>query len=256
MACDKFKSKDVKPDDVNQKVAEIIKRELERGKIIIDEKITEEQQDEAVKEKLRAFNDFIRRIRELGGKPPKSSQTDEYLKYQHRLDELIYTWKDLLDYLPRFTRDELKEFIGREVRGGESRERCFDVALIIASRDDPLSFNEIAKSARLLKSFTGLKETSLNKTLSRILESLKRAGLIVKAKYYFRLFNLENDEGSKNLMIAPRGGDGTDIEKYLARILKEISNLREIVDRMNERLKKQQAISDSFTHRLRKLSED
>jgi len=251
MARDKFESKDVKPNDVNQKVAEIIRRELERRKIIVEEKIIEVQQDEAVKEKLRAFNDFIRRIRELGERPPKSSQTDEYLKYQHRLDELIYTWKDLLDYLPRFTRDELKEFIGREVRGGESRERCFDVALIIASRNDPLSFSEIARSVRLIKSFAGLREKSLNKTLSRILESLKRAGLIVKAKYYFRLFNLdENDKNPMNIRFMPKGGDGADIEKYLARILKEISNLKETIDRMNERLKKQQAISDSFTHRL------
>ncbi len=164
---------------------------------------------------------------------------DEYLKYQHRLDELIYTWKDLLEYLPRFTRDELKEFIGREVRGGESRERCFDVALIIASRNEPLSFAEIAKSVRLLKSFAGLSEKSLNKTLSRILESLKKLRLIVKSRYYFRLFNLdESDEGLRNFVYVPEKGERVEIEKYLARILREISNLRETIDRMNEKLTK------------------
>ena len=81
--------------------------------------------------------------------------------------------------------------------------------MIIASRNDPLSFSEIAKSVRLLKSFAGLREKFLNKTLSRILESLKRARLIVKAKYYFRLFNLDenNDKGSINLRFIPKGED-------------------------------------------------
>ncbi len=214
-------------NDLNQKVAEIIKRELERGRIIIDRKIIEEQQDEAVREKLKAFNNFIFEIRGLGERPPKSSQRDDYIVYRHKLDELICFWRDeLLECLPRFTRAELREFIEREVKGGESRERCFDVALIIAGRTEPLSFSEIAKSARLLKSFAGVKEISLNKILSRNLESLKRAGLIVKAKYYFRLFNLdEGDEGSINLRFIPKGGDRADIEKYLARILGEISNL-------------------------------
>lgn len=214
-------------NDLNQKVAEIIKRELERGRIIIDRKIIEEQQDEAVREKLKAFNNFIFEIRGLGERPPKSSQRDDYIVYRHKLDELICFWRDeLLECLPRFTRAELREFIEREVKGGESRERCFDVALIIAGRTEPLSFSEIAKSARLLKSFAGVKEISLNKILSRNLESLKRAGLIVKAKYYFRLFNLdEGDEGSINLRFIPKGGDRADIEKYLARILGEISSL-------------------------------
>lgn len=57
----------------------------------------------------------------------------------------------------------------------------------------------------LLKSFAGLSEKSLNKTLSRILESLKKLRLIVKSRYYLRLFNLdESDEGLKELRICAR----------------------------------------------------
>ncbi|WP_290595949.1 MULTISPECIES: hypothetical protein [unclassified Archaeoglobus] len=34
---------------------------------------------------------------------------------------------------------------------GEGRERCFDIALMLAVRDEPMSFGEIAKKARWLK---------------------------------------------------------------------------------------------------------
>ena len=72
---------------------------------------------------MKAFNDFIRRIGELEEKPPKSSQTDKYLAYTHKLDELTYIWKDeLLECLPRFTKEELREFIEREVSGGKARK--------------------------------------------------------------------------------------------------------------------------------------
>jgi hypothetical protein len=69
-----------------------------------------------------------------------------------------------------------------------------------------------------LKSFAGLSESSLNKTLSRVLKSLKRIGLVVKATYYFRLFNLDGD--SENLASIPRRGEGADaemFERYLAK---------------------------------------
>jgi len=156
---------------VNQKVAEIIKRELERGRIIIERKIIEEQKDKAVREKLKVFNDFIFKIRKLGEKPPKSSQRDEYILYRHKIDELICIWRDeLLKCLPGFAEDELREFIEREVKGGK---RCFVVALMLAERKELLNFGEIAKSVRLLKSFAGPREKSLNKTLSRTLEGLK-----------------------------------------------------------------------------------
>jgi len=245
-------------DNVNKGIAETIKRELERGKIFIERKIIEKQQDEYAREKLKDFNGFILEIRELGEKPPKSGQKDECMIYRHKLDKLICIWRDeLVEFLPSFTKDELREFIGREVKGGESRERCFDVALILAERDDPLSFSEIAKKARWTKSFAGLCEKSLNKTLSRVLKSLKRMGLIVKAKYYFRLFNLdESDKDSMNLRFTPKGEEIANIEKYLARILKEISNLKEVIDRMNKKLTKTTSYSNSFMHRFKKLSED
>jgi hypothetical protein len=176
--------------------------------------------------------------------------------YKHRLDELICIWDDeLLECLPCFTKDELREFIGREVKGGESRERCFDIASILASINEPLSFNEIARRARKLKSFAGLRETSLNKTLSRVLESLKRIGLIVKATYYFRLFNLDFKNQGKG-----DKGDGPDeeifkiLERYLAKILKEISILKEFVYGIDKKLTKTGGnYSDPFSCRLRKL---
>ena len=63
----------------------------------------------------------------------------------------------------------------------------------------------IAKKARWLKSFAGLRENSLNKTLSRILKSLKRIGLVVKATYYFKLFNLGEDLGKSRIHPKKKG---------------------------------------------------
>jgi len=235
------------------KVAEIIKRELKRGRIPVERKIIEGQQNEYVKRRLENFNDFILKIKELGERPPKSTHRNEYIRYRHKLDELVCAWDELLECLPHFTRDELREFIGREVKGGEGRERCFDIALMLAARDEPMSFGEIAKKARWLKSFAGLSDSSLNKTLSRVLKSLKRTGLVVKATYYFRLFNLGGNP--ENLASAPgrNGADAEIFERYLAKILKEISNLRESVDRMNEMLIRTVSYSDPFIRRLRGL---
>jgi len=225
-------------DEINKEVAEIIKRELKRERVSVERKIIEDQQNEYVRRRLEDFNDFILEIKKLGEKPPKSTLRNEYARYRHRLDKLVCTWDELLECLPCFTRDELREFIEREVKGGECRERCFDIALMLAARDEPLSFGEIAKKARWLKSFAGLRESSLNKTLSRVLKSLKRTGLVVKATYYFRLFNLGEDLENPASISRKKGADAEMFERYLAKILKEISNLRESVDRMNKILTK------------------
>jgi len=42
----------------------------------------------------------------------------------------------------------------------------------------------------------------------------------------------------RNFVYVPEKGERVEIEKYLARILREISNLRETIDRMNEKLTK------------------
>ncbi len=251
MTRDNSESKDVKSNEVNQKVAEIIKRELRKGRISVERKIIEEQQNEYVKRRLENFNDFIFKIKELGEKPPKSTHRNEYIRYRHKLDELVCVWDELLECLPRFTGDELREFIEGEVKGGESRERCFDIALMLAARDEPMSFGEIVKKARWLKSFAGLNESSLNKTLSRVLKSLKRIRLVVKATYYFRLFNLGGGSENPASVLERRKRIDERLDRYLAKILKEMSNLRESVDRMSEMLTRTGNYSDLFIRRLR-----
>lgn len=47
-------------------------------------------------------------------------------------------------------------------------------------------------------------------------------------------------------MIMVRKWNEADIEKYLVRILREISNLKEVVNRMNEKLTKTTSYSNSF----------
>ena len=166
------------------RVGEIIKSEFVfKRRRMIEEKIIEEQEGPA-RRMLELFNSFLRQANSLQETVPRVGKE----RYKEALEKLIETWYELRDYLPSFTREELKEFIRERVRTSRI-DRYLDLAEFLAKRDRPAKFTVIVEENRFRESFS-VKESAVNKTFLRVLKSLERIRLIIKRHYYFRLFNL------------------------------------------------------------------
>ncbi len=84
-----------------------------------------------------------------------------------------------------------------------------DVAKALHSRNRPMRFTEIKEEVKMAESFR-LKDTSINKSLSRALTYLAESCLVLKCRrrkpqgglvdtYYFRLFRFEDEKrGAEN----------------------------------------------------------
>ncbi len=81
----------------------------------------------------------------------------------------------------------------------------------------------------------------MNKTLDRTLKNLKRAGLIVQAGYYFRMFNLNKSEARSSDIVTIKRFER--LEDVLVRLQRDLSHIKECLTSIIEILSKTRRFS-------------
>ena len=154
--------------------------------------------DENSKKVAEKYNKMVKIIQEC-------RECVEKTCYWEKLLEALKLWQELEHELPQLFLEDIVRILERN-RIIVRYNRCVSVAIAASRFRRYFTFTEILREIKFTKSFSGVREISINKILSRVLKYLESSGLLIKTwrisklkadVVYFRLFRIRSGETAK-----------------------------------------------------------
>ena len=128
-----------------------------------------------------------------------SSRGLEIRRFDAMLDRTLELWAEIEHELPLISEKDVEMLVRRNV-GFVDFRKCAEIAMRIG-RHPPVKFSDALDMARRCNSFREIKDSSMNRILSRMLTYLESSGLIIKTwasgsrgrtarSMYFRIYRV------------------------------------------------------------------